>query len=98
MSKILSHPFRLIANGTIATVEQESERADVEQVAVLALTRLGERPLVPSFGVSDPVFARFDVGQLAAGLAAYGPPVTIRSAVSRPVSDTEEVVEVIFDS
>lgn len=76
MAQILSFPFRLLANGSAATVEQNSDEGDREGVAQLVLTRVGERPLVPGFGLPDPAFAGFEVTQLAAGLAIYGPPVT----------------------
>jgi hypothetical protein len=100
VSVILSHPFRLAGNGTIATIDQDTEQADAEQIAVLALTRIGERPLVPAFGISDPVFAGgIEVSELAAGLATYGPPVTIRNVTTRPVDEAgaELLVELEFD-
>lgn len=79
MARILSHPFRLTAGGAAATVAQDSDTAAVEQVAVLALTQPGERVLVPAFGVHDPAFAGFEVTELAAGIAAYGPPVRLKA-------------------
>lgn len=97
MARILSHPFRLLPNGAVATVEQESDLADAEQIAVMALTVRGERPLVPGFGVTDPAYGGFDAGELVAGLAVYGPPRTIVATPIRWATDAEQVVDVIFD-
>lgn len=95
--QILSHPFRLDGNGSIASVEAESDEGEAEQIAVLALTLLGERPLVPGFGIPDPAFASaYPSGALVAGLATYGPPVRVQSVEAKPLSDTEVVVEVRF--
>lgn len=76
VAQALSFPMRLLANGQFATVEQNSDAGDREGVVQLALTRPGERPLHPGFGMPDPTFAGFEVTELAAGLAIYGPPVT----------------------
>lgn len=97
MARILSHPFQLAANGTVATVEQQSELADAQQIGVLALTVVGERPLVPGFGVSDPNGRGFNGAELAAGVATYGPPVTIRRVSTKVRSAVEIAVTVEFE-
>lgn len=99
MARILSHPFRLTLAGTVATVDQDTEQADAEQLAVLALTRVGERELVPAFGMTEPVFADFDVADFVAGVATYGPPVDIVNVSTSPVGDAgrELLVTVEFD-
>lgn len=76
MGQALSFPFRLLPNGQAATVEQNSDEGDREGIVQLALTRIGERQLVPGFGLPDPNFSGFEVTELAAGLAIFGPPVT----------------------
>lgn len=76
---ILSHPFRVRGNGSIATVQQDHDEANREQIIVLCLTRKGERILVPDFGITDPVFDAFSEAELRAGVAQYGPPVDITS-------------------
>lgn len=96
VASILSHPFRFTADGRVATVDQASPIADAEQIAVLALTRLGERPLVPGFGMADPTFAGFETSALAAGLALWGPPVTVDRIDVTAVDDTSQLVQVAF--
>lgn len=97
MARILSHPFRLTPVGNVVTVEQDSDQADREQIAVLALTIRGERPLVPGFGITDPAFAGFEAGELAAGVATYGPPVRIIEVIEPRTSETEQEVTIHFE-
>jgi phage baseplate assembly protein W len=97
VSRILSHPFRIAGNGSIATVEQTSDQANAEQVAILILTEIGERPLVPGFGVVDPAFSTLDPAELAAGLTAYGPDVRVTDVRIKPESDSTQLVEVDFE-
>lgn len=96
MARILSHPFRLLANGAAATVEQDTDAGDAEQIAVLILTRRKERPLVSGFGMTDPTFGGFDVGELAAGVTIYGPPRPIADVVVRVDTGDAQIVDVVY--
>lgn len=96
MARILSFPFRLAGGGAVATVEQASDQAATEQLAVLLLTRTGERPMVPGFGLTDPAFRGVEPGEVAAGVALYGPPVRLEAVESSVVSDAVTAVEVRF--
>jgi hypothetical protein len=89
----MSFPFRLGPTGAIASVEQGSDTWIDECVAQAVLTRSGERIQVPTFGISDPVFATFAVGSLQRHLSDFGPPVTITGVkVTNPQEGTENVV------
>jgi hypothetical protein len=94
--RIISHPFRLAAGGAVATVEQDTDAANAEQIAVLAMTRAGERPMVPGFGLTDPAFAGFRPAELVAGIQAWGPPVAVGEVATRPADDATELVTVEF--
>jgi hypothetical protein len=96
MARILAHPFRLLGNGSVATVEQSSDEAHAEQLAVLALTRRGERVLVPGFGVGIDAFSRVDAAELAAGVALYGPAVRLTGVDVTARNDTTLDVTVRF--
>ena len=96
MARILSFPFRLAGAGAVATVEQASDEANAEQLAVLLLTRTGERPMVPSFGLTEPAFRGIDPGEVAAGVELYGPPVRLVSVDASPTDDTTTALEVTF--
>lgn len=96
MARILAFPFALTGSGAIATVEQASDDANAQQLAVLLLTRAGERPMVPSFGLTDPAFAGIEPGEVAAGIARFGPPVRLAAIDAAPVDDATVAVEVRF--
>lgn len=96
MARILSFPFRLAGGGVVATVEQSSDEANAEQVAALLLTKVGERPMVPGFGLTDPAFRGIDPQEVAAGLLLYGPSVRLEGVDVDHVSDAVTAVEVRF--
>lgn len=73
MALVIAHPFRL-AGSQVAVVEDGSDAGVAQEIAVLVSTRPGERPLVPSYGVTDPAFDGLHVAEVNAGLALYGPP------------------------
>lgn len=97
MARILSHPFRIAANGAVAAVEQDSEQADREQIAMLILTKRGERPLAPGFGITDPTFDRVSASEVTAGVALYGPPVNVTEVLTTITAADEQLVEVRFE-
>lgn len=96
MARILSYPFRLASNGSVVTVEQGSDEANAEQIGVLVLTRIGERPLVPAYGIEDPSFGILSAGDVVAGLAMFGPDVTIDEVSIRFPEDGIEEVLIAF--
>jgi len=92
--RLLSHPFRLTPGGDVATVEDGTEDAAAEALAVLVLTRKGERELVPDFGVTDPTAQGLNLAELAVGLIDYGPSgVTVEEVTVTYPTDTLERVE-----
>jgi hypothetical protein len=95
-SPIFSFPFRLTPAGTVATVDQGSDQANAEQIAVLCATISGERPMVAGYGIPDPAFTGIRAGTVAAQIAAWGPQVTVASVTSTAVSATETDVTVLF--
>lgn len=95
---ILSHPFRLTPTGAVATVEDGTTAANAEAIAVLVLTRHGERRMAPDFGISDPTFGQLDAAEIDAGLALWGPDgVSVSSVTTQPRDDLTSEVVVTFD-
>lgn len=95
---VLSHPFRLGPTGSAVTVLDGSTDANVEAIAVLALTRKGERILVPAFGITDPAFDEVDPAELNAGLATFGPEdVTVVDVTIDYPNDTTAAVRIEFE-
>ena len=95
---LLSHPFRLEASGSVATVEDGTDEAAAEAIAVLVLTRQGERDLVPGYGLPDPTFGDVDVSELNVLLTDYAPGITVTEANVTALTDTTESLEIVFDT
>jgi hypothetical protein len=95
-ARILSFPFRIGADGAAAVVLQESADGYAEQVGLLCLTVRGERPMAPSFGVTDPLFSieGLSLAEIRRGVDAFGPPVSIVSLSARPIGDGTQSVEI----
>lgn len=92
MPRLISFPFRLDPTGSLATVDQDSDQDVEEHLAIATLTRPGERVTVPTFGVADPVFARFLVSSLQRHCLDFGPDVRIQAVSARlTAADAEEV-------
>lgn len=96
MAQILSFPFRFTPTGDVATVDQGGEQANREQIAVLCLTVLGERPLAPSFGISDPMFSVVEPSEVVAGITEHGPDVEVLDVRVEHDSLTSVLVDVDF--
>lgn len=92
-----AHPFRVLPNGEFATVPADSDLAYAEELAVLALTRREERPLVPDYGTADPVGDGYDEADVIAQAELYGPPVRVLSVIAEPTSMTTEDVTIVFE-
>lgn len=89
--QLLAHPFRLLPNGQVATVEQGSDASNAQLLAVLILTRLDERPLQPGFGIIDPTFTGLDLSEVAAAVTAYGPDIDLEDMTVEQRADAQLV-------
>lgn len=94
---LIAHPFRLAANGSVATVPQDSDEADTQGLAILLLTRKGERALVPDFGVTDPTYDVLDLAEVNVGLIDYGPDVRVTAVEVDQPTDTLERVTLTYE-
>jgi hypothetical protein len=81
-AQILSVPFRLNQDGTVATVTQNSDQANGEQIGVVVSTIQLEREMAPGFGIPDPAFSGIETASVAAQVALYGPTTTIQSVTA----------------
>lgn len=95
---LISYPFQLSPAGSVATVDQGSDAQLAQELAVAVLTRTGERVLVPSFGIADPVFVGFDEDALRLHVELFGPPVVIDEVTVQFINDNTQDVAVRFQS
>lgn len=78
MSAILiSYPFRLATNGEVVIRPDSDDDYYAEELAGLIQTVPGERPLVPDYGIEDPVYNEWPEEDLAAKIDLFGPPVEV---------------------
>lgn len=93
----LAFPVRIV-NNRFVRVEQGSDAQAAQRYAQMILTRYGERPMMPAFGVPDPTFTgRFDTGALVAAAQTFGPDRRIVRVDVEAVDDVTLKVVVDFD-
>jgi hypothetical protein len=97
MANLLSFPLRLSAGGYMATVEDDTDDAYIDQLVAMCLTRPEERPMVPGFGINDPTFDSIDAASIAIQVEMFGPPVSITDVQVVATSDTAQEVTVFFE-
>lgn len=95
-NRLLAFPFRVAGNGGALTVEAETEAAYRQELGLLLGTRLGERPLVPEWGVDDAAFAELDEAQIVAAVDLFGIPVAIDGVEVEYDTDTTADVLITF--
>ena len=94
---MIAFPFRLDPTGSIASVDQDSDAEIDQQIAVGMLTRPGERITVPTFGVHDPSFNHFLLGNLQRHCVDFGPDVTIRTVQTNQLTEGREQVTINWE-
>jgi hypothetical protein len=95
-TNLISFPFRLGPQGSIVTLQDDSNDYYAEELGLLLLVRVGERPQAPDFGMPDPVFDQVDSQELAAKVLMFGPPVDIIDVKTYPLGENNQDVTVIF--
>lgn len=95
---LISYPFRVAASGAIASSLDGTDPQVAEELIVACLTRPDERPLVPDFGIADPVFAGFDGNALRLHVELFGPPVNVDSVDIEFLDDDRQDVVVSFST
>lgn len=96
-TNLISFPFRLAPSGSVVTTADGTDERYAEEISTLILTRRGERPLVPAFGIDDPVFAGVDEHDLGLAVQTFGPPVVITAVTTKQVDDSRQTVVVSWD-
>jgi hypothetical protein len=93
--RALSFPFRF-TRGAAATVDVSSDAFAAQRLASAASTRLGELPLLPRFGITDPEFDEFDSGGLYFTCATYFPDIDITNLLQSDIEDGSMTIEIEF--
>lgn len=85
MTGTIRFPFRLTPSGQVACAPYGSDQEVNDAIAAITLTDIGERPLSPGFGITDPVGLAIndvDMGSdIQSALSTFGfEDVTVASA------------------
>lgn len=91
-------PFRFKTDGSAQKVRQGSEADHAQKIAQLVQTRIGELPLAPAFGITDPTLYKIDAGEIASGLALYYPEIEVEEILIYSTQNGRNAVEVAFES
>lgn len=95
---IIAFPFRYAPNGELVTIPDGSDAEINQHIAMLLLTRVGERMLVPQFGIPDPAFAGIDMSDVQAGLNTFGPAgITVRELDPEDFTDDKSRIRIGWD-
>lgn len=87
---LISHPFRLLSNGRIATEEDNTPDYLAERIALLLTIEARERPLCPEFGVGDLTYSGLVQPTLESQAALFEIPVEITN-VTENVGQDESI-------
>lgn len=77
MSVTLAHPFRIDSAGRAVTVEQGSGRHAAEAAGHVLACGVGERPLAPLWGLSDPSGSYVDADEIRAVVGLCDPDLAL---------------------
>jgi hypothetical protein len=93
MPSLIGFPFRLNNVGAVVTNEQNSDTQLGEELATLVGTRLGERVMSPSYGLTDFLFSEIDRSELELKISIFQMPITIKDInISYPTASTQSVI------
>lgn len=93
---LISFPFRIAPNGSAVTRPDDTPEYYAEEITQMVATRVGERPLVPGFGIADPTFSYLDPNELAIKCGTYAIPVRIVDVETQIVGDGKQDVLVTY--
>lgn len=91
----IAFPFRF-SRGKVVTVDDQTDAYAAQKILSAVSTRIGELPLLPLFGTSDPEFQNFDGAGLMYTNATYFPDVTITD-IYQSVSEGKLEIQVEFE-
>lgn len=96
--RVLAWPVTLAGDGTLATVDDQSDDGVTQEVSLAILQRPGERLLAPDCGVPDPIANGLDVDDVNAAMEAQHTPAVCTQVVEGAQDGTGLMpVTIMFD-
>lgn len=75
----LKYPFDYNAEGSLATLDEDSDELFSQLLSICAVTEPGTFPYTPTFGVFDPTFRSVDRGLYMIQASRFIPEIVITS-------------------
>lgn len=91
MAKLLAFPITISGNGSMGTIN-DGEDYYAQELACLVGTQIGERELVPGYGVPEVMLSTIDRMNLGSQCEIYGPPIKIVRLAYKYDTKTSTVV------
>ena len=93
---LLAFPFTFKADGSAAKVVQASNDHTAQRIYGFMKTNCGELPLALGYGLTDPVFAQIELGEVEAVISLYHPDIVVESSSTRISEDGKMAVSIAF--
>jgi hypothetical protein len=94
---VLSVPLRFNNRGEFVKVSDTSDEYKAEQIRAFVLTRLNERKVFPTFGITDPAFNEFSPMELIDSISQfYGSTIAIDNVEVLKTQGAVDTIQVVF--
>ena len=80
--RVLAHPFGFDGDGAVRTVEQWTDGELLQLVRAITSTVVGERPLAPLFGITDPAGREVVPDEIKAAVSVCEPDIRVVGVTS----------------
>ena len=92
--ELIAFPFRLKPDGSVAKVTQTSDDHTAQRIYGFVKTTSGELPLALGYGLTDPVFANVELGEIEAGISLYHPDIVVDASSTKISQDGKLAVPI----
>ena len=94
--ELIAFPFRFKPDGSVAKVTQTSDDHTAQRIYGFVKTTSGELPLALGYGLTDPVFANIELGEVEAGINLYHPDIVVDASSTKISQDGKLAVAISF--
>lgn len=94
--QVLSHPFRIGADGAAATVDDLADDFIDQTLSILVRTRLHERDMAWAWGIPSVAHTGLSSGDLQSVIDQYGPDGVTVTCTPTVIDDQTQRVEVTY--
>jgi hypothetical protein len=93
---LIAFPFKFKPDGSVSKVTQTSDAHTAQRIYGFVKTTSGELPLALGYGLTDPVFANVELGEVTAGISLYHPDIVVDASSTKISQDGKLAVAISF--